>query len=532
MGNVYLMDCTLRDGGYINNWRFGARAIRDICSKMTRTGIEFFEVGFIKDTLYDDECSVFSRNEQIAAMISPKNPKVHYTGMVDIGDAISLDKLGYRQDNSVDGLRVIFKKNKIQEGFDYCKNAQSLGYKVFVQVVATNDYSDKELVDIIEKFNTIKPDAFSIVDTLGVIKKKDFLRMVEIADHNLLPEITLGYHSHNNLQQAFGNAEAMTELNLSRDILIDACIFGMGRGAGNLNMELFAKFLNENCGKTYHLEPMLEIIDDYLNDIYNKEFWGYSLPFYLTATNCCHPNYAKYFAEKGTLTLKGFNEILKSIPDTDKQIYGKGKAEEIYIAYQKNYIDDKGTVAHLRDLFYNRCILLLGPGKSVQHYEEKIQRYIQEKNPIVIALNFIPDGILADIVFSCHMRRYSKIQDNLEVKTIITSNVREAKRFDYMINFSSYACDKADIVDNSAIVCLKFLYSIGNEKVALAGLDGYSSDSSSNYVNSGLEYRFSDEMVQIRNELMKEELHKYEQKMDLTFITPSIYENKNRMEIQ
>ena len=157
----------------------------------------------------------------------------------------------------------------------------------------------------------------------------------------------LGYHSHNNMQQAMGNASAFTEMHLHRDIILDACVFGMGRGAGNLNLELFAEYMNENFDKQYRIEPMLEIIDEYLNDIYREHFWGYSLPLYLSAANGCHPNYAIYFASKGTLTVKSYNEILKSIPKEDKALYNKDKAEKIYKEYQENYVDDRESVEQL-----------------------------------------------------------------------------------------------------------------------------------------------------------------------------------------
>ncbi len=91
-----------------------------------------------------------------------------------------------------------------------------------------------------------------------------------------------------------GNAEALVEMNLKRDICIDACVFGMGRGAGNLNLELFAEYMNENYDTEYRVEPMLEIMDEYLNDIYREKSWGYSLPLYLSASTGCHPNYAIY----------------------------------------------------------------------------------------------------------------------------------------------------------------------------------------------------------------------------------------------
>ena len=88
---------------------------------------------------------------------------------------------------------------------------------------------------------------------------------------------------------------------LSHDIVLDASVYGMGRGAGNLNMELFASYLNKNYGSHYNIDEFLDIMDEYLKPIFAEHYWGYSLPFYLSARYNCHPNYAGYFADKNTL---------------------------------------------------------------------------------------------------------------------------------------------------------------------------------------------------------------------------------------
>ena len=121
---------------------------------------------------------------------------------------------------SIDGIRVIFKKDKTEEAFVYCKRIKELGYKLFVNFVGTDLYTDKEFIEGIEKFNVLMPFAMSIVDTFGLIKRKQFRRLVALADNNMAPGITLCYHAHNNLQQAFGNAEAMVEMNLNRDYFL------------------------------------------------------------------------------------------------------------------------------------------------------------------------------------------------------------------------------------------------------------------------------------------------------------------------
>lgn len=523
MKQISLLDCTLRDGGYVNDWHFGEKAIYHITKKMVLAGIEYFEIGFVRECEYQPDYSLFNGNDSVREMIAPKNPDTKYVGMIDMGRPVSLEKLGKRVEEGFDVFRVIFKKSKVEAAYNYIKELAGLGYEVFAQAVGTDNYTDREFIDLIAKFNALPIRAFYIVDSFGLIKKRDFLRLVQIADNNLREDIMLGYHSHNNMQQAMGNASSMAELSLKRDIVIDACVFGMGRGAGNLNMELFAEYMNENFGKNYRIEPMLEIIDEYLNDIYRENFWGYSLPFYLSASNGCHPNYAIYFASKGTLTVKSFNEILKAIPKEDKALYSKERAEEIYKNYIENFVDDRDVVMKLEKEFAGREILLLGPGVSLMKEEEKIQSYIEEKNPLVISLNFIPKNFKYHYVFSCHMRRYKDIQDEEGGKKIITSNVRDAKNYQYMVNFASYAAQAPEIMENSGVVCLNLLLHLGVKRVCLAGLDGYDTSNHKNYINSGLEYDFPAEILKLRNQLIKEELNEKQGKMEIVFLTKSVY---------
>ena len=522
MSKINLLDCTLRDGGYVNDWHFGREAIFNIGKKIVLAGIEYFEIGFVRECDYDEDYSLFDGNESVRKMITPKNPGTHYVGMIDMGRPIPLEKLGKRTEDGFDVFRVIFKKSKIQEAYDYIQKLQKLGYEVFAQAVGTDNYSDSEFIDLIKQFNALPISAFYIVDSFGLIKKKDFVRLAQIADHNLREDIMLGYHSHNNMQQAMGNASAFTEMHLHRDIILDACVFGMGRGAGNLNLELFAEYMNENFDKQYRIEPMLEIIDEYLNDIYREHFWGYSLPLYLSAANGCHPNYAIYFASKGTLTVKSYNEILKSIPKEDKALYNKDKAEKIYKEYQENYVDDRESVEQLEKELAGRQILLIGPGKSREEQKDLVQAFIQKEKPVVIGLNFIPTEVSCDYVFVCHMRRYKNVV-NQPVKKIITSNLREAKEYDHMLNFASYSCQEPAIMENSGLMCLHFLMHMGIAKVSIAGLDGYDITNRGNYVNSGLEYDFTAEQLQERNELIAKEISALQEKMEIDFLTDSIY---------
>lgn len=519
MKNVKLLDCTLRDGGYLNDWNFGSKAIKGTAEKIAQTGIEFFEIGFIKDVPFSPDKTVFDSVQSISSFISPKSPALTYLAMIDCKCPPALESIPEYDGTSVDGIRVIFKKDKIDFAFDYCRGIKEKGYKLFVQFVGTDSYSDVEFVEAIQRFNNLNPYAMSIVDTFGNIKRKHFLRLVYLADNNMDRGIALGYHGHNNLQQAFGNAVTMVEMNLNREICIDACVFGMGRGAGNLNLELFADHMNDNYGTDYKIEPMLEIMDDYLNVIYSKRFWGYCLPYYLSATNNCHPNYAIYLEEKHSLTEKNFNEILKSIPMESRRNYKREDAEKFYKQYMDQYVDDRSSVEELRKFLGGKDVLLLAPGMSIVRESKKIHEFIEKKSPVVVAINCVPSDYEYDFVFSSNMRRYGDIQDDTSAKRIVTSNMKDLAGWDYMLNFNSYALSEPDLIDNSGLMFLNFLRYVGPSQVFIAGMDGYSTEG--NYFKVSADYDSS--TFNRRNSQIQERLLDFSKGMKITLITDSVY---------
>ena len=525
MGHIHLLDCTLRDGGYINNWEFGFEAIRGITRNIARSGVEYLEVGFIKGDTFSRNRTVYPDAGCIEEIIAPKAPGLMYAGMVDMSDPVPPERIGPRRASSLDAIRVIFKKDRREEGYAFCAQMKKLGYAVFAQLVGTDGYSDAEFLQTIERFNALEPHVLSLVDTLGAIREKQFLRLVCLADNNLKPHIGLGYHSHNNLQQAFGNARSLVELNLARDIHIDACVLGMGRGAGNLNLELFAEYLNSTGRKSYRLEPMLEIADAYLHDIRRRHFWGYSLPYYLSACNGCHPNYARYFSEKQTLTAKALHEIMRGMTPGDRRTYSPETAEQYYLRYMENYVDDAETVRKLAEAFSGRAILLLGPGAGILARAEKIRAFIRERKALVISLNFYSDIFGADYIFSSNMRRYVHLQGREGVRKIVTSNMKEAAGYDFMINFSTYRAGPQEIADNAAVMALNMLEAAGVRRVYAAGLDGYRREGAVNYCREALDFHFSDSCER-RNKAISRALHELGKRMDIRFLTPSLYEKE------
>lgn len=529
---VNILDCTLRDGGYINDFTFGKDVIGGFLNKINKTNVECVEIGFLKGDKVDENKTFFPNMESVKAVLSGrKDDKIKYFVMYDTSSPIDLDKISKCDGTSADGVRVIFKNNKIDEGYAACKKLIELGYLVSANFVSTNVYSDEDFAKNIKRFNELDLFSMAIVDTFGSMKIDTFLHYVKIADENMRKDIILTYHGHNNLQQAYQNAISFVNLNLDRKIAIDASVFGMGRGAGNLNIELFAEYLNKTRGKNYHIVPMLEIMDEYLQPIYVTKFWGYSLPLYISGTLDVHPNYAIYLAEKNTLTEKSLYEIMSNISPSDKLIYKKDVAEKYYLDYMNNYINDSGDISKLEAEFKDKKVLILAPGKSINDSKEKINTYISNNDFVSISLNFYTENFKTDYIFSSNMRRYRSVDPNVDsikssnkkLKTILTSNMREAVNKDYMINFYSIAVENKDIVDNAGLMIMKLMQRLGVKEVYVAGMDGYSTENPYVYSDSTTQYDFS-KVAAIRNEFIIEEIKKLKKALDIKFVTESLYD--------
>ena len=170
--------------------------------------------------------------------------------MINYGE-FSLEKIPVYQGKGIQGIRVAFHKKDADKATEYCRKLKEKGYMVFVQPMISLSYSDTEFIQLIQRVNEIKPYAFYIVDSFGMMKRKNLLRLFYMVEHNLSEDIWVGFHSHNNLQLAYSNAQSLIEAQTTRNIIIDTSVYGMGRGAGNLNTELFADYLNEYTEKKY-----------------------------------------------------------------------------------------------------------------------------------------------------------------------------------------------------------------------------------------------------------------------------------------
>ena len=334
MNNIKILDCTLRDGGYINDFNFGHSVIKSVIKKLSEASIDIVECGFLRSGEFNPDKTLFSNVETIKNILGEKNSSTMYIAMVQYGK-ITADEISPYNGSSIDGIRVSFHENEIAPALVLVQELIDRDYKIFLQVVGTTAYSDTELLSLIEKVNLLNPFCLYIVDTLGMMYTEDLLRFFYLINHNLSKNIALGFHSHNNLQMSFTNAQALIREHFSRDLIIDGSILGMGRGAGNLNIELLARFMNLTYCTNYDEFKLMEIMDEYILPIRKNYQWGYDIAYYVAAITGCHPNYAKFLLDKKVFQVRDMYNILRKLDPKKRhlfnQLYIEQKCSTIHI---------------------------------------------------------------------------------------------------------------------------------------------------------------------------------------------------------
>lgn len=537
MYNVKLLDCTLRDGGYVNDWQFGHDNIVSIFERLVDAGVDVIEIGFLDERRpFDMDRSIMPDTDSVEKIYGKLDRKqAMVVGMIDYGTC-SLEHIKPASQSFLDGIRVIFKKHLREPALAFCRELKALGYKVFAQLVSVTSYSDEEMMDLIRLANDVRPFAVSIVDTYGLLHQDNLMHYFDLLNDHLDEQITLGYHAHNNFQMGYANCIAVLsrkiDQSVKRPVLVDGSIYGMGKSAGNAPIELIAMFMNNRMGKSYQISQILESADANISQFYQPSTWGYNMFYYLAASNDCHPNYVSYLMDKRTLSIKSVNDILGKLEGDKQLLFDKNYIEELYQDYQKNEVNDEEARSALRRALAGKTILLMGPGVSVKKQKAQILAFAEQAKPLVISINQIPAYLRPDYIFLSNSKRYVQLATRLaqEKHSIIaTSNVTGTTpdAFDYVLNFSTLMDREAEIVDNSLAMLLKTLAELGIKEVYLAGFDGYSSRRA-NYAVSEMEYDFVRAKAEYLNDYMNRFLQKLEGKMTVRFLTETHYLTENK----
>ena len=310
---VELFDCTLRDGGYVNNWEFDLQSSLRIINGLYNSGVKIIEIGIQGKRCLGTGFTKFENFSDIIPLLENRKKDCKYALMCNQA-TIKDFKIPKRSINTVDIIRIAFFKDESESACVTATELKGKGYDVFLQAMATSMYSEYELKQLLKNVNQIDPSAFYIVDSFSTMYNDDVIRACDSVFSVLDGKIKFGFHAHNSIQMAYSNVITFIDYCKTKDIIIDSTIYGMGRGAGNVPTELVMKYLNKKNNCNYKAEEILELFQNELSSIYKHTPWGYLPEYFLTADKNMNPAYGWYLKNKGIVKIKDFNAALNLIP--------------------------------------------------------------------------------------------------------------------------------------------------------------------------------------------------------------------------
>ena len=491
---IQLLDCTLRDGSYITESKFGEPAMKGIITKMQEAHVDVIEVGWLKDKEYTEGTTFFHVPSDAEKYIVNKDPDVEYVAMID-WDRYNLDALPPYDGKSIDAIRLVFPVDHFKEGIALGQKIKDKGYRLYVQAANTLGYSDKQLLELIDEVNKTEPVAISVVDTFGAMYPDDLRHIVDIFERNLDKKIRLGFHSHNNQQLSFALCQEFVNIlkDSERGVMLDGSLCGMGRGAGNATTELVASFLNKKYNAGYDMNAILDAIDTYMEYFKEHFSWGYSTPYFVAGMYQCHVNNIAYLQKNHRANSKDMRNIISSLSQDERRAYDYDLLEKRYLENQDRKIDDAEAVAKLKAEFKGKEVLLLAPGKSVLDQDEKISQYISSRDDIVtIGVNAIVGDYTYDYLLFVNSVRYHFAKEAYPekftgMKKILLSNIKtDAAEDETVINFNRIIKRGWEHFDNAVITALRMLDQLGVKRISIAGFDGFKQEYNESYADPSL----------------------------------------------
>lgn len=283
-----VIDCTLRDGGIMNNWDFSIESARKIYQAAVKANVEIIEIGYrVSKKIFNPENHgiwKFCDENDITNMIDGSKDNIDIAVMADIGRCYKEDFLP-KKESSIDIFRLACYVEQIDEALEMSDHLNNLGYKTMFNIMAVSTHPIEIVSECLKKVHKSGASAVYLADTFGAFKPEDIKRLLEIYKINC-PNLPLGYHGHNNTQLALANSIIALQMGVE---YIDASLYGMGRGAGNCPLELLLPAID---AEKYDISYTVKVIQDEIEPLMDQFKWGYRIPYAITGILNRHPKSA------------------------------------------------------------------------------------------------------------------------------------------------------------------------------------------------------------------------------------------------
>lgn len=291
---IKVLDCTVRDGGLMNDHRFDDEFVRAVYQTCVAAGLDYMELGYrASKKLYppkDFGPWKYCDEEDVRRVVGDNKTNLKLCVMCDAERTDYHEDVLPKKDSVIDAIRVATYVHQIPHAIDMILDAHEKGYEVVLQLMAVSTIRESDLDVALQAVAETPASALYIVDSFGSLYSEQihlltrkFLKYAEAAGKQV------GIHAHNNQMLAYANTIEAIILGANR---IDGTIYGMGRGAGNCPMELIIGFLRN---PKFELRPIIECIQKHVGPLRGKLRWGFEIPYMITGQLNEHPRAAIKF---------------------------------------------------------------------------------------------------------------------------------------------------------------------------------------------------------------------------------------------
>jgi len=285
---IKVLDCTIRDGGLINDHYFTDDFVRAVYQALSKSGVDYMEFGYRSSReLYPPEdygAWKYCDDDKIKKVIDGVDSDLKISVMVD-SYRVKEQVFAPADESPIDMIRAATYVKYIDSAIELINKCHDLGYETTCNIMAISKEIEFDLVEALDQLAKTPVDVVYVVDSFGALYCEQIEYLVKLYQEHL-PGKEIGIHCHNQQQLAFGNT---IEAIIHNANYLDGSIYGIGRGPGNCCLELLLGFLKN---PKFNLMPILEIIEDYMIPMRKEIEWGYLIPYIITGILNEHPRTA------------------------------------------------------------------------------------------------------------------------------------------------------------------------------------------------------------------------------------------------
>ena len=489
-----LLDCTLRDGGYYNNWDFDIDVVNDYLQAMESLEIDFVEIGFRSLKNHGFKGAFAYSNDTFLKTLKIPKGLSNKIGVMINGSEIC------EPDTQISSLKKLFKPKKHSivslvrvachvDEFKNCLPAANWlkenGYLVGFNLMQISDRSLEDITKLAKEASSYPIDVLYFADSLGSLDQEKLEQIILAFKKGWNYE--LGIHTHDNMGQAVNNSKQAVKLGAN---WIDSTVTGMGRGPGNAQTEYIILALSKHRQNQGSSIKLFEIINKYFKPMQKQYGWGINPFYYLAGLHGIHPSYIQEMLQDNRYD----EEDILSVMEYLKKNGGKTFSLNTLEASRHFFSTEPNGTWKPKNLIKDKNVLILGAGPGIKKHKNSIESFIEHTNTYVIALN-TQSNIRNELInarAACHPVRLlancnehlklpqplitpftmlpRKVKSLLSEKELLDFGVKIGKNFKFFENY----CE----LPTSLVIAYAIAVANSGQanQIYLAGFDGYNSE--------------------------------------------------------